>query len=157
MNLDKLKTFLKKAHSNMYAAPKEIRIKYRRDPLLPGHKDYEFTDGDWKCRDSYAGWRWPPGKEVVFFQNKPVWCMSYQGRANDDLSKVFVEKVYAFLKRALRENAELPLRGPKEFKEGEFVYSFFIKGDLSYFTGRESITFEGKEVFFQDIMGSLIK
>jgi len=32
-----------------------------------------------------------------------------------------------------------------------------MKGNYEYFIGKETITHEGKEVFFQDVMGTLIK
>ena len=51
----------------------------------------------------------------------------------------------------------MPFRGPKEFVDGGFRYSFELRGDYKYFTGRESIIYKGIEVFFQDIMGELIK
>lgn len=32
-----------------------------------------------------------------------------------------------------------------------------MKGDYAYFTGREAVKYKGEEVFFQDVIGSLIK
>jgi hypothetical protein len=84
--------------------------------------------------------------------------MSYQGQIPDDISDVFREEVYTFLKNALRRfDEQTPFRGPEHFKEGDFEYTFKFDGDYSYFVGREAITHKGKEVFFQDVMGSLIK
>lgn len=51
----------------------------------------------------------------------------------------------------------IPFRGPKEFIEEDFEYKFEIDGDYQYFMGRESVTYEGIEVFFQDVMTELIK
>ncbi len=151
--MKELLKFIAKAHKNTYAAPKKIKCK----SIIAGHKDYDFVDGDWRYHDSYSGWVWPPGKEIVFYKNKPVWCMSYQGKALSD-SKEFIEKVYGFLKKALMKTTHnLPFRCPKKFKQGDFEYTFKIKGDYSYFTGREAVKYKGKEVFFQDVMGSLIK
>ena len=160
-SLDKasLLKFLVEAHKHTFAAPSEVRKNYRcTKPILPGHKDYDFVDGDWRYHDSYAGSAWAPGREVVFYQGKPVWAMSYQGKVPDDLSEEFIEKVFAFLKKALMSiDSKLPFRGPEKFKEDDFEYSFLIKGDYAYFTGRESIKHKGREVFFQDVMGELIK
>ena len=84
--------------------------------------------------------------------------MSYQGKVADDLDGEFIESVYSFLKKALMDFDEgSPFRGPACFVEDDFEYSFSIDGDYSYFTGRESVKYKGKEVFFQDVMGSLVK
>lgn len=150
--------FIFKAHKNTYAAPKEVKVKFKADPILPGHKDYDYVEKEWRYHDSYSGWFWPPGKEVVFFQGKPVWCMSYQGKAKEGLTEEFVEEIYSFLKKALMNvNEEKPFRGPDNFSEGDFEYSFSMEGDYSYFIGKEIVKYKGEEVFFQDVMGSLIK
>ena len=65
--------FIAKAHRHTYAAPKKIKAKYKcKTPILPKHKDYDFIDCDWRYHDSYAGWLMAPGKEIVFYKNKPV-------------------------------------------------------------------------------------
>jgi hypothetical protein len=159
MDKKTLLEFITNAHKHTYAAPKEIKKQYKCEtPILSGHKDYEFVEGDFKYHDSYAGWSWPPGKEVIFYKEKPVWCMSYQGKANDDLSEEFIEKIYSFLKQALMNiDKDMPFRGPKEFSEGDFRYTFKIKGNYSYFVGQERVFYKEESVFFQDVMGSLIK
>jgi len=159
MDKKSLLAFIAKAHRNTYAAPKETKLKYRcKTPILTGHKDYDFVDGDWRYHDSYAGNWWAPGREVIFFKEKPVWCMSYQGRTADDLPEGFVEEVFCFLKKALLHfDDDAPLRGPSYFKEDDFEYAFELEGDCQYFKGREAIKHKGKEVFFQDVMGELIK
>lgn len=156
----KLLSFIAKAHKNTYAAPKEIKRKYKcKKPILPGHKDYNFQEGDWEYHDSYAGSIWAPGKEVIFFKGKPVWAMSYQGRHNEEFSEEFFQnKVFPFLQRALMQTPNnIPFRGPVEFTEEDFEYSFNIIGNWQYFTGREKILYKGLEIFFQDVMGELIK
>jgi hypothetical protein len=159
MEQEKLLAFILKAHQNTYAAPKEIKLKHKsKIPILKGHDDYDFSEGDLSYHDSYAGIQWAPGREVVFFKGNPVWSMAYQGRTIEGLSKEFVEELFGFLKEALRTiDASMPFRGPKKYTRGNYEYTFTMKGDYGYFTGRESITFKGKEVFFQDVMGSLIK
>jgi hypothetical protein len=151
--------FIAKAHRNTYAATKEIKLQHRlKTPFLPGHKCYYFKDGEWEYFDGYSGIEWAPGREVVLFQNKPIWSMSYQGQTPEGLSDKFIEETFDFLKKALRNfDSAMPFRGPAYFKEGDFEYTFEIKGDYRYFTGREAIQHKGKEVFFQDVMGSLIK
>lgn len=157
INKKELLEFIHKAHQNTYAASKEIKKQYNVDPILPDHKDYDFKEEEWRYHDSYAGWFWPPGKEIIFYREKTVWCMSYQGKALSE-NKIFVEEIYAFLKRALLHvNKSNPFRGPKKYTEKEFTYTFNYEGNYEYFIGREQITHKKKEVFFQDVMGSLIK
>jgi len=160
-DLDKnsLLKFITFAHKNTYAAPQEIKFKYKcKTPILEGHRDYDLIDGDWRYHDSYAGIHWAPGREVVFFKEQPVWCMSYQGQTADGLTDNFIEKLFEFLKSVMRNiDEKAPFRGPKSFKDKDFEYSFVMKGDYKYFIGRESIIYKSKIVFFQDVIGELIK
>ena len=154
-----LLSFIYNAHSHTYAAPEEIRKKFTISsfPILD-HKAYSFTEGDWKYQDFYAGFKYPPGKEIIYFKDKPVWTMAYQGKIESNFSNDFIEEIYRFLKLALRESkTDMPFRGPAYFKQGDFEYSFSINGDYTYFVGKEIIRKNGDIVFFQDIMGSMIK
>ena len=104
MEKEELLGFLYKAHRNTYAAPKEIKSKYKCESILPGHKDYHFVEGDWAYHDSYAGISWAPGREVVFFKGEPVWCMSYQGQTIGELSDEFIAEIFEFLKKIFEGN-----------------------------------------------------
>lgn len=160
MEKESLMEFILKAHQHTYAAPKEIKRQYRcTTPILTGHKDYQFVDGDWSYPDSYAGSAWAPGREVVFYKDQPVWCMSYQGKHNQSFTEEFIQQqAFPFLQKALRTiTPDSPFRGPPYYEDGDFVYEFTMNGDYTYFTGRESVKFKGTEVFFQNIMGELIK
>lgn len=159
MDKDSLLEFIAKAHQNTYAAPKEIKLKYRMDvPFLPGHKCYYFRDGDWEYFDGYSGIERAPGSEVVLYKEQSVWRMSYQGCTVNGLSPDFVEEMFGFLKEALRNfDKHAPFRGPSLFLKEDFRYTFSVDGDYTYFTGKESITYKGIELFFQDVIGSIVK
>lgn len=160
VNPQELLSFIAKAHKNTYAAPKEVRNLHKSaTPILLGHKDFDFREGDWMYHDSYAGSTWAPGSEVVFYKERPVWRMSYQGKNNDNYSEAFYNKeVFPFLKNALLETPDTnPFRGPKFFEHEDLTYRFKMRGDHRYFTGSESITHKGIEVFIQDVMGELIR
>jgi len=160
MDKETLLEFIAKAHKHTYAAPQEIRAKYKCEiPILPGHKDYDFVDGDFRYYDSYTGKTWAPGKEEVSFQGNPIWCMTYQGQHNSKYDNTFFkEQTFPFLKKALMNvDEKMPFRGPKEFSEGDFKYTFEMDGDYDYFKGQERIFYKGESVFFQNVMGSLIK
>ena len=160
MNKQSLLKFIAKAHRHTYAAPEEVRKQHRCEiPILDGHKDYEFTEGDFSYKDSYAGSFWAPGREVVFFKGNPVWCMAYQGQHNPKYDNdFFQEQVFPFLKKALMNfDDNMPFRGPKEFSDGDLKYIFEMQGGYDYFKGVERIFYKGEQVFFQDVMGSVIK
>lgn len=155
--LDELLNFIKEAHLLTYAANGQQTIKTQTQSFLPGHKDFIYEKGDWTYRDSYAGFYWPPGKEVIFYKNKPCWCMSYQGMVVDKVSKEKADGVYQFLKKALQQASDSkPFRGPDSYQEGRLEYLFEMNGDAYYFTGREEIKENGRVIFFQDIMASAI-
>ncbi|MEA3430607.1 MAG: DUF5680 domain-containing protein [Nanoarchaeota archaeon] len=160
MEKEILLKFIAKAHRNTYAAPKEVQQKYKCEvSILKGHYDYDFSEGDLSYHDSYAGRSQAPGREVVFLKGKPIWAMAYQGQYNSKYADDFFQtRAFPFLKKALMNfDDDMPFRGPKEFIEGDFRYTFEMEGDYDYFKGQERIFYKGESVFFQDVMGSLIK
>ncbi len=83
--------------------------------------------------------------------------MAYQGQVEKGSSDEFVEEIYSFLHKVMMKiTKESPYRGPKEFKEGDFKYSFSYEGNLEFLIGRESILYKNKEVYFQNIMACLV-
>jgi hypothetical protein len=56
----------------------------------------------------------------------------------------------------LKVPVEYPYRGPKNFKEGDFEYTFEFEGNIKVFKGREKIFLKGEEVFFQDVIGGFV-
>ncbi len=69
-----LLSFIYKAHKNTYAASKEVKKNYKLDtPTNKNHVEYLFSEGDFEYHDSYAGLRQAPGKEIVYFNKKPIW------------------------------------------------------------------------------------
>jgi hypothetical protein len=156
----KLIKFIAKAHKNTYAAPQEIRKKHKcKIPILKNHKDYHFKEGEFSYHDSYAGNTFAPGREVIFFKDEPIWAMAYQGQTISKYKEDFFEKkVFPFLKIALTNFDEKnPFRGPKEFIDGDFKYTFEMMGDYTYFTAKETVVYKKEIVFFQNVMGSIIK
>lgn len=97
---------------------------------------HEFTyaaDG-LSYRDSYFGGRSFHGQEVVSQNKRPIWCMNYSGRT---LSYFFSGD---FLKLALRHGTvDMPYRGPRLFRCGEYTYICDVNGGLDWFSGTESI------------------
>jgi hypothetical protein len=156
MNLDpkKLAKFLVKAKKQTYAG--EGR---ETTPERPSFKELEYSEDNYTYRDSYTGFFSGPGQEIVRFNGTPIWSMSYSGEMKSEYHNDanFAEKVFEFIKKALMLVTEdIPFRGPKTFKEGDFEYINKVEGDITNFRGHEVILFKNKEVFSQDYIGGLI-
>ena len=161
INLEELARFLVKAKKGTYAGDgKEIT------PERPGFKELEYIEGDWNYRDSYIGFFMAPGQEVVRFQGKPIWVMSYSGGMTSDFKDDinFAKETFNFLKRALLQvSEEMPFRGPKIFSdEKDWHYQNYFGGDVTNFHGHEKIyTLPpvdeiNRIVFAQDYIGGLV-
>lgn len=150
---NELLRFIHEAHGKTYAAPEEVKSRYRCDrPQNAGHREYEYINGLWRYRDSYAGWRQAPGEEKVYFDNQCIWRMSYQGRVESSKTEAQIEEIYQILQQALlRCTVNEPYRGIRYLKSGSFEYHFDYEGDLEYLCGREFILEDGRQVYFQDI------
>ncbi len=157
INLGELAKFLVRAKTNTYASLKSKEIKSER----PNHKELEFEDGDFYYRDSYIGFFQAPGMEEVRLgkEGKIIWTMAYSGgmlpkfHGNLELAK----DTFTFFKKALNlVNEEMPYRGPKKLKRGNWEYSNSINGDIKRFSGNEKIFFKRKEVFNQEYIGGLV-
>lgn len=154
INLKELAKFLVKAKKQTYAGEgKEIT------PQRPSFKELEYSEDNYDYRDSYTGFFSAPGQEIVRLDKIPIWSMSYSGGMKPEYHNdiEFAEKVFTFLKKALfRVKEDIPFRGPKNFKEGDFEYINIVEGNITNFKGHEKIMFKGKEVFSQDYIGGLI-
>jgi len=139
---DVLDAFLREANSNTYA---NENVK-KAVPLRPGSKDYHFEKGDLTYHDTYFGATKFIGEEIVYKSNKPVWGMNYYGfTLNRGISEGLFD---AILRPALMSGSgdNIPVRGPKEFINGEWKYTFNPEGDLANFTGLEEISKNGEVV-----------
>ncbi len=110
------------------------------NPLLEGSMQLEFSDGNWMYRDIYQGLSFFTGMETVYFENEPVWAMSYSGGASSNLRPEEAKQVYVFLRTALMQvSDELPIRGPSKHVMGNASYNMSCEGTLSRFRGIEEI------------------
>jgi hypothetical protein len=155
INLKELAEFLVEAKTKTYANVNAKEIKAQR----PDFKELEYKKGKWEYRDSYCGFFFAPGQEVVRFNKKPVWAMAYSGGMNSKYhgDVFFAKDIFGFLKLALAKvNIKTPYRGPKSYSFGNYKYTNAIKGDITDFSGTEKIFFKGKVVFKQEYIGGLI-
>ncbi|MCA9332419.1 hypothetical protein KDA00_00940 [Candidatus Saccharibacteria bacterium] len=144
-----LETFLLSSRTKTYAA-----ANGKTRALLPESVQYEFSDGDFSCRDVYyIGNGIFPGLETIFYKNKPVWSMSYFG----NFSKMTEEQADGMLRKALIdlwETARIYKRVEKDY--GDFTYVCEGSGSIDELQGTEEI-YAGKEkVYYLYYAGGFI-
>lgn len=136
ISIDALDNFLREANLSTYAN-EDVK---KAASLRPGSKDYHFERDDLAYHDTYFGSTNFIGEEIVYKDGLPVWGMNYYGFAlNDDISENLFD---AILRPALMSGSgdNIPVRGPKEFINSEWKYTFNTDGDLKNFTGLEEIS-----------------
>lgn len=105
-----------------------------------GAHEFFYSEGSLSYRDSYFGGHQFHGQEVVCQDANPLWCMNYSGRT---LSDIFSGD---FLKLALRHGtADIPYRGPRLFRNGDYTYVCETDVTLDWFCGNEA-------VYYKDIL-----
>ena len=72
------------------------------------------------------------GEEVVYTNEQtPIWGMNYYGIILDEsLSESAVDNALRPALMKVGEEDIIPVRGPKEFINGEYKYTFEVNGDL---------------------------
>lgn len=133
--IKELDNFLREANLNTYA---NENIK-KSSSLRPGSKDYHFENDNLKFHDTYFGGKKFLGEEIIYLEDKPIWGMNYYGFNLD--GKINEELFDKILRPALMSGSgdNIPVRGPKEFINNEWKYTFTVTGDLKKFTGVEEI------------------
>lgn len=155
LKLKELAEFLVEAKIKTYANIDAKEVKAQR----PHFKELEYKRGNWEYRDSYCGFFFAPGQEIVRFNKQPVWAMAYSGGMSKKYhgNINFAKETFGFLKLALAKvNTKTPYRGPKSYSFENYKYTNNIKGNITDFSGIEKIFFKKKEVFKQEYIGGLI-
>ena len=121
--------------------------------------DYEYKKDNMIYHDTFFGGTNFIGEEVVYIDNKTYWAMNYYGTTLDEnLSEEAIDKA---LRPALMKVGEdknvIPVRGPKEFINGEYRYTFEINGDINFFNGIETIYKNNVKIYELRCTGGLIK
>lgn len=118
-----------------------------------------YQKGLWLFNDNYFGGEPYGGREVVFYDNKPVFMMVYYGRISD---KNFDSKdIYSFLQKALKLFPEdKPFRGPsileEEIDDKKMRYENNWRGEIDYFSGEEKIFINDEQVYDAKYAGGLV-
>lgn len=118
----------------------------------PGAHELFYAEDNLTYRDSYFGGRSFHGQEVVRQDQQPLWCMNYSGRT---LSDVFSGD---FPKLALRQGtADMPYRGPRLFRNGDYTYICEVDGNLDWFCGNEAIYHQDTLVYECRFFGGFVR
>jgi hypothetical protein len=113
------------------------------------------TNGKFRSEDNYFGGEPYGGREIIFYEDKPVWIMVYYGLIHPGFSDI--NKVYATLKKALREGKSQKLfRGPTALVDKGLVYKAVQKGDVSNIQVDEFIYQGNKEIYCARFIGGLV-
>ncbi|NIT03612.1 hypothetical protein GTO10_01590 [Candidatus Saccharibacteria bacterium] len=153
VSLVELQDFLADAALHTYAVGGE-----RVAPWNLGFKEIEYIRGTLRYRDSWAGSRRAPGREVIFLLlQTPIWSRWYDGGIRPRFwgDGRLVKEAADFLKESLRYlPVERPWRrGPAFFRKGRWVYTSVVVGSMRSFVGIEWILQLPKGVVFQQIYG----
>ena len=150
-----LSNFLIEAKKGTYANESGEKTKSTRR----GSHDYEYTKDKWTYHDTYFGGTDFMGQEVVYQQeDTPIWGMIYYGRTLDEtLSEEAMDNALRPALMQVGQDDTIPVRGPKEFENQGYKYTFEVIGDLTNFEGQETILKENKKVYTLKCQGGLIK
>lgn len=152
--MKELSNFLIEAKKETYANENVEKVKSSR----LGSKDYEYKNGNMEYHDTYFGGINFIGEEVVYKDSHIYWGMNYYGVTLDDtLSEEAMDKALRPALMMVGEEDIIPVRGPKEYINGEYKYCFQVDGDLGYFNGCESIYKNNKKIYELRCSGGLIK
>ncbi len=152
--MDNIKDFLIEAKKQTYANASIERIESSR----LHSKDYEYSKGNMIYHDTYFGGTKFIGEEVVYVDNRVYWAMNYYGITLDNsLSEEAMDKALRPALMMVGEDSIIPVRGPKEFNNGEYKYTFDVEGDLNNFNGIETIYKCNRKIYELRCNGGLIK
>lgn len=132
--------------------------KYEQNPERPDFSELVYDkEPPFYYRDSYTGHSRSGGQEVVRVDGKPVWWSGYGGGMVDGKEDMSHE-TFEFLKKALSQDEEGfdSLRGPHEFADGDWKYTYTQDGDITDFYGYEEITYKGEKVFWHRAVGGIL-
>jgi hypothetical protein len=149
---EQLNAFIVRAKAASYVGRGPRSLSYR-----PGSHDLQFHEGPFSYLDSYFGGSDFLGQEVVYYEDRPIWVMSYYGRILEPSLISAAEAgqiIQESLSRMYREGRFL---GGFEHATSKGIYVDTSDGDVTSFTGREWITREGVQVYELVYHGGLVK
>lgn len=152
--MEVLYEFLIEAKKQTYANENVKKI----DSSRRGSHDYEYSNGNMLYHDTYFGGISFMGEEVVYQENDtPIWGMNYYGVTLDqELSEDAMDKALRPALMHVGSDDAIPVRGPKEFINGCYKYTFTYTGTLEKFEGEETIYKNEKKIYVLKCHGGKI-
>lgn len=153
--MNKIEEFLIEAKTQTYANMNAPKINSSRF----NSKDYEYKKDNMIYHDTYFGGTRFIGEEVVYVDNNIYWGMNYYGVTLDE--SLGEEAMDNALRPALMmvgmDKSVIPVRGPKEYINDNYKYTFEVDGNLENFIGIESVYKNNKKIYELKCSGGLIK
>ncbi len=152
---DVLINFLIEAKKNTYADETgRSKVSSSRKESV----DFEYQKDNMMYHDTFFGGVNFMGCEVLYLDDKVIWGMNYYGNTLDDsLSEEAMDKVLRPALMQVGESDVIPVRGPKNFDNGEYHYSFKVEGNMENFSGIEEIKKDDKLIYRLVCTGGVIK
>lgn len=108
----------------------------------------------WKYADRWIGGNPYVGAEAVAYIDTAVWGMAYHGRILDAGFGQY--ELSGWMGEVLsRPQADLPIRGPHQYKMENGVYNLSYDGSLEDFEATEAINVGGRVVYAARFIGGL--
>ena len=139
--------FLIRAKKATYAGKGAETVSSRKNS-----HDLMYRDGDYLYYDTYLGGERFAGEEALWISEVPYWSMNYAGRVTgENFSGNFLKEAL------LRVPEEEPYRGPREYTSGDYTYRCETDGSFDWFQGKETIDYQGKQIYECFFHGGLIR
>ncbi|MCL4516080.1 MAG: DUF5680 domain-containing protein [Firmicutes bacterium] len=152
LSLEQLNAFIVRAKAATYVGRGAKSLSYR-----PGSHDLQYHEEAFSYLDSYFGGTDFLGQEVVYFEGKPVWSMSYYGRILEP-SLISAAEAGQIIQESLsRMYTQGRFLEGFEHSIGDSTYFDTSDGDLTFFTGKEWITRGNAMVYELLYHGGLVK
>lgn len=150
MEVDSLKQFLLDSNNAGYAGGNS-KLWIKNDD---GSTTIPYEKGPWKSDDTFYGGEPYGGRIIVFYEKKPYWMMVYYGWVEEGVDH---DMVYNVLQNALKQMPlEHPYRGPEKYNEGTYFYTNAWKGDVTQYSGEETISMESNPIYTASYIGGLV-
>ena len=149
LDKNKLTQFLLTARTKTYAGDGG-----KVDPFLKDSAQLEYREEDWLYRDIFnQGNGKFIGIETIYYQDNPVWSMSYYG----NYEKMTEKEADEILRKALVDKwDEARLWNNITYKIGDFTYINEGSGTIDELEGSEKIEKSGESVYFFYYAGAYI-
>lgn len=154
--IEDLYNFLIEAKKHTYANENAEKVT----PSRKGSHDYHYENNGMIYHDTYFGGTKFMGEEVVYLtEETPIWGMNYYGLTLDEtLSEEAMDKALRPALMMVGEDTEvIPVRGPKNYQNGDYKYNFLVNGNLDNFEGIETIHKGTAKVYELKCHGGTIK